>query len=589
MKGPQFKDFTKDIFRTTLLAWQASKGMVVINIILQFVLAALPIISLYFIKRLIELMVSGNKVPFEQVSPVIISFCIAQFLIAVANQFSTYINTLQQQKISDHVAELVLNKAIHVDLEYYVNHYYHDYLLLAHQQSQYRIPQLVTNMNGLLLNSFSLLFLIGFFFTLQWFYALLFILLSIPLAGIKWYYSYQLYRLEKRFIPVEREAGYLHQVLTGISFAKEVRVFGFADEFIRKFKAIRSSVYEGKKALNIKLTRYSLLTQVLEAVVMVTIFISLAKNAWDGQITLGVFIIYIQGFQRLQSASKNFLQSFVQIFQQRLFLKDLFTFFDIVPAAADTTTPFPVINNGLEVKNLSFTYPATTRPVLNNVSISCKPGKIIAIVGENGSGKSTLVKLLARLYELQSGTINIDGISAQTISNGSFRANTFFLFQDFEKYFLTVNDNITLAGRNGKQQTDTKLAATLAGADSYINTLPKNYDTRLGRIFDKSEELSGGQWQKLALARMFYKNAGMIVLDEPTSAIDAIAEHELFKNLKEHAEGKVVILISHTLYNLKIADNIYVMKDGKIEEEGSFDSLIDQNGIFKKMFDNQKI
>jgi ATP-binding cassette, subfamily B, bacterial len=589
MKGMQLKYFTRDLFRTSLLAWQANKGMALTNILLQFVQAMLPVTLLYFVKRLIELMVSGNRSDFSPIYAVIIGFCITQFLVAVIGQFSTYLNTLQQQKISDYVAELVLNKAINVDLEYYENPAYHDNLHMAQLQSQYRIPQLVTNMNGLLLNSFSLLFLICFFFTLHWFYALLFLFLSLPLAAIKWYYSYQLYRLEKKFIPAEREAGYLHQVLTGVSYAKEARIFGFAADFIKKFKTIRTSVYEGKKALNIKLTRYSILTQVLEAIVMVMIFIMLAKNAWAGEITLGVFVIYIQGFQRLQSASKNFLQSFVQIFQQRLFLKDLFTFFDIKSSTTPAETIFPEIRMGLNVNDVSFTYPDTTRPVLNNVSLQCAPGKIIAIVGENGSGKSTLVKLLARLYDLQHGQISIDNVPANTISNDTFRANSFFLFQDFEKYFLTVAENITLAGKNGNAQTDLQQAASLAGANDYIKALSKGYDTRLGRTFEQSEELSGGQWQKLALARMFYKNAQLIVLDEPTSSIDAIAEHQLFSNLKEHSAGKMVILISHTLYNLKIADNIYVMKEGRIAEEGSFDSLIAQNGIFKKMFENQKI
>ena len=284
--------------------------------------------------------------------------------------------------------------------------------------------------------------------------------MSLPLAAIKWYYSYQLYRLEKKFIPAEREAGYLHQVLTGVSYAKEVRIFGFATDFITKFKEIRASVYAGKKALNVKLTGYSILTQVVEAVVMVIIFISLAKNAWAGQITLGVFIIYIQGFQRLQSASKNFLQSFVQIFQQRLFLKDLFMFFDIKSASVPTETKFPEIKKGLSVSGLSFTYPDTTRPVLKNINIRCSPGKIIAIVGENGSGKSTLVKLLARLYDLQGGEINIDNVPANTISNETFRANSFFLFQDFEKYFLTVSENITLAGKGNKEQISAQQAAS---------------------------------------------------------------------------------------------------------------------------------
>ena len=588
-KGVDLKYFSKDLFRAMLLIWRAGKGMAIVNVTLQFFQALLPIVSLYYIKLLVELIAGGNKISFDRILPVIIGFCIVQFLLAAANQFSTYINALQQQKISDYVSELVLNKAVNVDMEYYENPDYHDSLHLAQQQSQYRIPQLVTNINSFLLNSLMLVFLIGFFFTLQWFYALLFMLLSIPLAAIKWYYSYRLYWLDKKFVPMEREANYLHEILTGVNYAKEVRAFGFADFFIQKFKNIRSAIYSGKKKLQLKLNRYSLIAQVIETSVMVIIFLMLAKNAWMGEITLGVFVIYIQGFQRLQNASKNFLQSFIQIFQQRLFLKDLFLFFDIKSNSLEAGNPFPAINKGLFVDNLSFAYPQTTKTVLHNISITCEPGKIIAIIGENGSGKSTLVKLLARLYDIQSGNIKIDGLDIKTISSDTFKANTFFLFQDFEKYFFTIEENITLAGGNKKNTADIQHAAALAGANEFINDLPDNYQTRLGRIFQKSEQLSGGQWQKLALARMFYKNAQIIILDEPTSSIDAIAENELFTNLKKYAAGKIVILISHRLYNLKIADNIYVMKDGKVEEEGSFDKLISQKGIFKQMFDNQKL
>ena len=588
-KGISLKYFTKDVFRTTQIIWRANKGMALANTLLQFFQALLPIASLYLIKLLVELMVAGNKDNFDHIVQIIMAFCLVQFFQAVVGQFSTYINTLQQQKISDHVSEMVLSKASTVGLAYYENPDYHDNLHQAQQQSQYRIPQLVVNMNALLMNSLSLLFLIGFFFTLQWFYALLFVALSVPLAAIKWFYSHQLYRLEKRFVPMEREAGYLHQLLTGVTYAKEVRAFGFAASFIRQYKSIRQNIYDGKKSLNVKLTRYSLLTQAFEVVVMILIFLMLAKNAWMGSISLGVFVIYIQGFQRLQSASKNFLQSLVQIFQQRLFLKDLFRFFDIQSSAAPAVAAFPVLKKGLAVSNLSFTYPQLGHAVLKNVSLACEPGKIIAVVGENGSGKSTLVKLLARLYDLQSGTITIDGCPAGSVREDDFRANTFFLFQDFEKYFFTVAENITLAGAPPKDFAEVQLAATLAGADDFINQLSEGYETRLGRTFENSEQLSGGQWQKLALARMFYAHAKIIVLDEPTSSIDAIAEHEVFKHLKTHSADKVVVLISHTLYNLNIADYIYVMKDGSIAEQGSFDKLINEGGIFRKMYDHQKL
>jgi ATP-binding cassette subfamily B protein len=379
-------------------------------------------------------------------------------------------------------------------------------------------------------------------------------------------------------------------VLTGVSYAKEVRVFGFADSFIRKFNSIRAYIHEEKKQLNVRLMRYSLMAEAMEIIVMAFIFGLLAKYALEKTITVGFFVIYIQGFQRLQSTSKNFLQALVQLFQQRLFLKDLFAFFDIpVKGSTAGSKAFPDVTKGLSVENLSFAYPQTDRMVLENVSFNCKAGNIIAIVGENGSGKSTLVKLLARIYDQQTGAIKIDNENIADISMDDFRKNSIFLFQDFEKYFFTIEENIALGDEALKEPQAIEQAATLSGAHSFITKLSLGYKTRMGRIFRGSEQLSGGQWQKLSLSRIFYKKAKLVVLDEPTSALDPTAELALFKNVKEQMKDNMVILISHRLYNLKIADHVYVMQEGRIAEEGSFEELISRNGAFKKMYDAQKL
>lgn len=587
--GIGLERFAKDLLRTSVLAWTANKRLVLVNSSLQLLQAAMPVASLYLVRQLVEQLSQKDRADFNSVLYSIVAFGIVQFLQAMMGQYSAYLGTLQQQKISDHIAELVLAKAVKVPMAYYENPEYHDSLHQAQLQSHYRVPQLVANLNQLLLNAGSLVFLLIFFFAINWLYALLFLTLSIPLGVIRWYYSYQLYRLEKQFVPMEREANYFHQLLTGIPFAKEVRAFGFATTFIDNFRSIRTKVYDGKKQLNERLARYSLLILAGETGVMIWIFVTLARKTWLGAITVGVLVVYVQGFMRLQSAAKSFLTSFVQIFQQRLFLKDLFAFLDIPAEGELGTADFPVAGNGLSVQHISFKYPGTDKTVLQDVSLRCAPGEVIAIIGENGSGKSTLVKLLARLYDVQEGGVSMHGVPLQHIAEGSFRANSFFFFQDYEKYLLPVAHNIALAGGDPIPNPQMKKAAMLAGADAFINRLNNGYNTRLGRAFEKSEQLSGGQWQRLSLSRMFYKNAPFVVLDEPTSAVDALAEHELFANIKEFARDKIVVLVSHTLYNLKIADRIYVMQEGRVAEQGSFDELIAANGAFRKMFDNQSI
>ncbi|TDG38042.1 ABC transporter ATP-binding protein [Pedobacter changchengzhani] len=572
------------------LLWLSGKKTAIINITIQFLLSLLPIATLYCIKLLIEYLVKP-EIAFDKIAEIIILFGISQLLFSIVNQYNTYITGLYQQKLTDHLSLQVLDKAIAVDYEYYENPDYHDNLHLAQQQSVYKASQLLSNFNALLLNSLSLLFLLSFFISLNSLFGLLFLLLSVPLACIKWYSGYATLRMEQKFAPLEREANYLHQVVTGLNFAKEVRLFDFGTSFIKKFRAIRSHIYNSKKGLQSKLMIYSLFAEAAEIIVMALIFGFLAKSVWEKTITLSVFVIYLQGFQRLQTTSRGFLQAIVQVFQQRLFLKDLFSFLNLPAKNLSGSSSFPMVEVGLSIKNLSFKYPQTEKLVLKDVSINCKPGQIIAIVGENGSGKTTLVKLLAKLYTLQTGAIFIDEVSVNEIEEKEYRLKTAFLFQDFERYFFSVQDNITFDKNGGDEDTNARVkkAAISSGADTFIQHLTNGYDTRLGRTFQNSEQLSGGQWQKLALARVFYKDAELVVLDEPTSAIDPEAEFELFKHIKEIALNKMVILVSHRLYNLKMASHIYVMHEGNVAEEGSFDQLIENDGLFKKLYDLQKL
>ncbi len=584
------KELKKNITRSLLLLWEASKRLTVLSFVLHIVQALLPVISLYFIKILIE-KVTG-KHSFSEILPVIIYFLAAQLLLAVVQQYAAYITTIFQLKLTDHLSQKVLDKAIQVNYDYYENPNYHDSLHLAQQQSLYRAGSLLTSYNTFITAGFALLFLLLLFISMQSFFAMLFIAFSLPLAIIKWYFGIATMQQERKLAPLEREAYYLHHTLTGVSFAKEVRVFGFGHFFIEKFTNIRRYIRLQKQQLNKRLTHFSLIAEAAEIIAMAVIFALLAKEALAGAITLGLFVIYIQGFQSLQNNSKNFLQAIVQILQQRIFLQDLFSFLDIkIENKTSHQQQFPQTAQALSMKDISFRYTPESRQVLQNISLQCRPGQIIAIVGENGSGKSTLIKILAKLYEANSGTITFGSTPLENIDTASYRKQAVFLFQDFEKYFFTIEENIVLGKPDdNKTNQDIQNAATLSGADKFISKLSKGYQTRMGRTFHGSEQLSGGQWQKLALARVFYRDtASLIVLDEPTSALDAQAEFDIFKQIKYLAKDKMVILITHRLYNLKIADYLYVMEEGRITEEGRFNDLVNKNGTFTRLYNMQQL
>src|SRR5690554_3513035 len=310
-------NFKSDLFRILSILWNGDRPTAIINIFLQFALALLPVVSLYYIKELIEALMSGT-LQFDAVLKVLLAFGVVQLLLALANQYATYINTIHQQKITDYLSNKVHHKATVVDYSYYENPTYHDTLHLAQQQSLYNATQLLNHVNALLLNSLSLLFFFHFFLSLNSYFSLLFDFIYVPLAIIKWYSGYALMQLERKFAPLEREAGYLHQTLTGVSYAKEVRVFGFAKAFIHKFNTIRQHILQSKTQLHRKLNVYSLIAQSIEIIAMVFIFGLLAKSTLEASITVAVFVVYLQGFQRLQSTSKSFLQALVQIFQLRI-------------------------------------------------------------------------------------------------------------------------------------------------------------------------------------------------------------------------------------------------------------------------------
>jgi ATP-binding cassette subfamily B protein len=308
--------------------------------------------------------------------------------------------------------------------------------------------------------------------------------------------------------------------------------------------------------------------------------------------TIGLFVLYLQGFQRMQTSSKSFFQSFLQIFQLRVFFRNLVDFFSLEETNQRNkgASSMPDEIAVLALENLSFTYPEAKTPILNNISINAKRGQIVAIVGENGAGKTTLVKILSRLYTDYEGSFTINNQDSSHFDSASFYNNSAFFFQDYEKYFLEAVQNIHFdLDPNEKINSNAIAAAQKSGADEFIKKLSKEYQTKLGSIFEGSEQLSGGQWQKLALARIFYKKTKLVVLDEPSSSLDAFSELRLYEQIKNNLSDKIVILISHRLYNLKIADFIYVMKDGNIVQEGSFDELIKNKGLFQEMYEKQRI
>ncbi len=571
--------------------WVVDKRLAFLNLVSKIILALLPLAILYITKQLIDLL-SKNTTSFHEIIWLTVIFASVQILSGIINQWSEYSSTLFQQKVTDSFSEKIISKAANVDYAYFEKPIFHNTLHLAQQQALYRVGQFLPAINALIASGLSLLFLVFFFISIKAYFFLAVIVVAGPITFNKWLQGKKLSNLEFSLAPKEREANYLFQILTGIQWAKELRSFRFGKSFGSRLFSLRNHIASEKKKIHKSALSKNMLVDVLEVILLAFVIGYMSFLTLNKTMTIGLFVLYLQGFQRMQTSSKSFFQSFLQIFQLRIFFRNLIDFFSLEETNEKNlnATIMPNEFNELELKNISYTYHHAKNPTINGISITAKRGQIIAIVGENGSGKSTLVKILSRLYHPQQGEMKINQHDINTFDFASFYDNTAFFFQDYEKYFLEAVQNIHFdLSADSTKKEKAIIAAKLSGADEFVQKLSKDYNTKLGSIFEGSEQLSGGQWQKLALARIFYKKTKLVVLDEPSSSLDAFSELRLYEQIKNNLQDKIVILISHRLYNLKIADFIYVMKDGRIVQEGTFDELANSKGLFHEMYEKQKI
>ena len=562
-----------------------------VKILLARILGSiLPLVQLYLVKELIDLI--SQPAPTSTEITILVSL-FAGILLALGtlNQYTNHIEQHFSQEVADRFALKIISKASKVEYAHFENPDFHNNLHLAQQQARFRITQLLPAINATVSNALSLIFLVVFFISIKAYFFIAIFVLAIPITLNKWLQGKQANDLEFTLAPKERESSYLFQLMTGIQWAKELRTFRFGKSFQDRFQALRKEINLEKSMIQKKSLQQNMLAEFFEVIALGLAIGYLAIKTVTKSIGLGTFVLYLQGIQRMQTNSKAFFQSMLQVFQLRSFVKDLYGFFELSEGKKDSDgLPYPERLDKLRIEALSFGYPNQQHHIISDINMEASRGQIIAIVGENGSGKSTLVKLLAGFHSLDHGSIQLNGVNIQDIQQNDFYKQTCFFFQDYEKYFLTAAQNIHFE-YNTTDLVEKKAAAAgqTSGASTFIEKLAKGYQTKMGSIFEGSEQLSGGQWQKLALARVFYKDAQLVVLDEPSSALDAFAELNLYEKIKTELTEKIVILISHRLYNLKIADYIHVMQGGKIVQSGKFEQLIEEDGLFKSMYEKQQI
>ena len=576
------------------LVWQSGRGWTTLQITLLVLASLVPLLALYLTKEIINTVahaLSGG--PRDGAHLTLLVGLAGGVAIAAAGlrMLSSLVAEVQGAVLSDRVQEVLHEKSVAVDLEYYENPEYHDTMHRAQAEAPYRPAAIVAACAQVIQGGLSLLAVVGLLISFHWLLVVALLASALPGLFVKVRYSSRLYRWMRKQTALQRLTRYLNTLLTSIESAKEIRLFDLGAELRGRHRALRQQSMRSRLRLATRRTGFDLLAQVISVSAVFGAMFVIAQRALAGAVTVGEMVMYFGAFQRAQDFFRDLLAGLSGLYEDNLFLTDFKRFVELEPRVVDPRNPrvYPrPIRHGVEFEHVSFRYPGTDTEVLTDVSFSIRPGEHVAVVGENGSGKTTLVKLLCRLYDPTQGVIRIDGTDLRDLKLAEVRAELAVVFQDYAHYQLTAHDNIWL-GNVALPADSPRIveAARRTGADAVIRSLPLGYQTILSRQFEQGADLSLGQWQKLALARAFLRDSQLLVLDEPTAALDPKAEAEVFDQFHELAVGRTAVVISHRLSTVRHADRILVLVNGRVAEAGAHNELVERAGVYARLFETQ--
>ena len=578
------------------LIWHTSPSLALGNIALRLLRAFLPLAMLYVGRLIIDDVVALSKLPAaaRQLTPVLTLVALEFGLVLLADALGrgvALLDSLLGDLFANQSSIRLMEHAAELDLDQFEDSTFYDKLERARRQTLSRTV-LMSQVLAQGQDFVTLLLLAGGLVAFQpWLLGLL-LLAVVPAFLGESHFNERSYSLSHSWTPERRELDYLRQTGASDETAKEVKIFGLSDFLITRFRELSDDFYRQNKSLVLRRAGWGALFAGIGAAGYYGAYVYIIARTVAGGISLGQLTFLAGSFARLRGLLEGILSRFSSVADGALYLQDFFDFFALrprivrQPATGQAVRPFPrPIQQGFEFENVGFQYKNGTKWAIRNLSFVLQAGEKLALVGENGAGKTTLVKLLARLYDPSEGRILLDGHDLREYDPAELRQEIGVIFQDFVRFQLPAGQNLAV-GRIEERRNQSRIetAAHQSLADTVIAKLPGGYDQMIGRRFNGGVDLSGGEWQKIALGRAYMRDAQLLILDEPTAALDARAEYEVFQRFKELTQGKTAVLISHRFSTVRMADRILVIENGQFVEIGSHEELLARGGRYAELF-----